>query len=174
MTHPLIDQFRFTRGEWLRGLEGVSEADAARRFAAMNCISWTVGHMAWHEHRYWLERAQAEVLYPRLNEIYAYGAPASTPALTEMLAIWRRVSARADPFLDLLTTATLLGDLPLNGKASGQSVGSALRRITYHYWYHTGEIQAIRQMLGQTNLPEYVGDIEELAPYRPEAISGTA
>ena len=40
--------------------------------------------------------------------------------------------------------------------------------MTYHYWYHTGEIQAIRQMLGHSNLPEYVGDIETEAPYRPE------
>ena len=36
----------------------------------------------------------------------------------------------------------------------GQSVGSALRRVTYHYWYHTGEIQAIRQMLGHSNLAD--------------------
>ena len=28
--------------------------------------------------------------------------------------------------------------------------------------------QAIRQMIGHTNLPEYVGDIETEAPYRPE------
>lgn len=172
MAHPLIDQLRFTRGEWLRGLEGVSADDAARHFAAMNCISWTVGHMAWQEHRYWLERAQGTVLYPELDKVYAYGAPASTPALGEMLAIWRDVSAKADPFLDGLTTAALLGDLPLNGQASGQSVGSAMRRTTYHYWYHTGEIQAIRQMLGQTNLPEYVGDIEEIAPYREEKDEG--
>lgn len=41
-------------------------------------------------------------------------------------------------------------------------------RFTYHYWFHIGEIQAIRQMLGQANLPEYVGDIEIEAPYRPE------
>lgn len=50
----------------------------------------------------------------------------------------------------------------------GQTVGSVLRRITYHYWYHTGETQAIRQMLGHKDLPEYVGDIEIEAPYRPE------
>jgi hypothetical protein len=43
-----------------------------------------------------------------------------------------------------------------------------MRRITYHYWYHIGEIQAIRQMLGHKDLPEYVGDIESEAPYRPE------
>ena len=168
MSHPLIDQFRFTRGEWLRGLEGVSEDDGARHFAAMNCISWIVGHLAWHEHRYWLELAQGQMLYPQLNEIYAYGAPASTPSLAEMLGLWRTVTAAADPFLDGLTTEGLLRDLPRNGVSVGQTLGSALRRVTYHYWYHIGEIQAIRQMLGQANLPEYVGEIETEAPYRPE------
>jgi hypothetical protein len=134
----------------------------------MNCISWTVGHLAWHEQRYWLERAQGQVLYPTLNETFAYGAPMSTPALGEMLDMWRTVTQAADPFLDTLTTQSLQDELLLRGRAVGQSYGSALRRITYHYWYHTGEIQAIRQMLGQANLPEYVGDIETEAPYRPE------
>jgi hypothetical protein len=46
MAHPLIDQFRFTRREWLRGLEGVSEEEAIRHFGPMNCISWIVGHLA--------------------------------------------------------------------------------------------------------------------------------
>ena len=168
MTHPLIDQFRFTRREWLRGLDGVSEEDGARHFGPMNCISWTVGHLAWHEQRYWLQRAQGQVLFPQLNALFAYGAPMNTPLLTEMLDIWHTVTQAADPYLDSLTSATLQTDLRLDGKAIGQSVGSALRRITYHYWYHIGEIQAIRQMLGHANLPEYVGDIEGEAPYRPE------
>ena len=168
MTHPLVDQFRFTRQEWLRGLQGVSEEDGARHLGPMNCISWTVGHLAWHEHRYWVELAQGKLIYPQLNEMYAYGAPMSTPSLREMLAVWHAATEAADPFLDSLTTEGLLRDLPREGKSVGQSVGSALRRVTYHYWYHTGEIQAIRQMLGQANLPEYVGDIEIEAPYRPE------
>jgi len=168
LAHPLIDQFRFTRREWLRGLEGVSESDAARHFSPMNCISWTVGHLAWHEQRYWLERAQGRILFPALNEVYAYGAPMSTPALGEMLDLWRTVTQAADPFLDTLTTQSLQAELFHKGRSVGQSCGSALRRITYHYWYHIGEVQAIRQMLGHTNLPEYVGDIEIEAPYRPE------
>jgi hypothetical protein len=168
MAHPLVEQFRFTRSEWLRGLEGVTEEEATRRLAAMNCISWIVGHLAWHEHRYWVELAQGQMHFPQLNTIYAYGAPASTPGLAEMLGIWRQVTALADPFLDTLTTATLQPELLRNGKAVGQSNGSALRRITYHYWFHTGEIQGIRQMLGHTNLPEYVGNIETEAPYVPE------
>jgi hypothetical protein len=170
MAHPLVDQFRFTRSEWLRGLAGVSEEDAARHFGPMNCISWTVGHLAWHEHRYWLELAQGVMLFPQLNPMYAYGAPMSTPSFREMLDIWHQVTQAADPYLDTLTSETLeKSELLRDGKPVGQSVGSALRRVTYHYWYHTGEIQAIRQMLGQANLPEYVGDIETEAPYRAES-----
>jgi hypothetical protein len=168
MTHPLVDQLRFTRLEWLRGLEGVSEEDGAQHFGPMNCISWTVGHLAWHEQRNWLERPQGIIPFPELNKVFAYGAPMSTPSLKEMLDTWRAVTKQADPFLDSLTTESLLGDLLLKGKPVGQSVGSAMRRISYHYWYHIGEIQAIRQMLGQASLPEYVGNIESDAPYRPE------
>jgi len=168
MPHPLVDQFRFTRSEWLRGLEGVSEADGACHFGPMNCIGWTVGHLAWHEQRSWLIRPQNIILFPKLNELFAYGAPMNTPSLQEMLEAWHTVTKAADPFLDTLTTETLQNDLLLNGESVGQTIGSALRRVTYHYWYHIGEIQAIRQMLGHANLPEYVGDIETEAPYRPE------
>lgn len=168
MPHPLVEQLRFTRSEWLRGLEGVSEEDAARHFGPMNCIGWTVGHLAWHEQRTWLERSQDKVLFPDLNTVFKYGAPMSTPSFTEMFETWRTVTRESDPYLDTLTTENFVGDLKLKGRAVGQSVGSAMRRITYHYWYHIGEIQAIRQMLGQTSLPEYVGDIEKEAPYRPE------
>jgi len=168
MLHPLVDQFRFTRREWLRGLEGVSEEDGACHFGPMNCISWTVGHLAWHEQRTWLTRAQNKILFPKLNELFAYGAAMNTPSFKEMLEIWRTVTQAADPFLDALTTETLQNDLLLNGEVVGQSFGSALRRVTYHYWYHIGEIQAIRQMIGHKDLPEYVGAIETEAPYRPE------
>lgn len=168
MTHPLVDQLRFTRSEWLHGLEGVSEEDGACHFGPMNCISWTVGHLAWHEQRTFLQRPQNLILYPQLNELFAYGAPMNTPSLKEMLAIWHAVTKAADSYLDTLTTEILLTDLLVNGEPVGQSRGSALRRITYHYWYHIGEIQAIRQMLKHANLPEYVGDIETEAPYRPE------
>src|SRR5689334_12373159 len=160
MTHPLVHQFRFTRSELMRGLEGVTEEESARHFGQMNCISWTLGHLAWHEQRTFLQRPQNKILFGELNEIFAYGAPMSTPSLKEMMDKWKTVSKAAEPYLDSLTTEILLTDLPLNGESVGQTRGSALRRITYHYWYHIGEIQAVRQMLGHKDLPEYVGDIE--------------
>ena len=168
MSHPLVDQFRFTRSEWLHGLEGLSEQDGACHFGQMNCISWTVGHLAWHEQRTFLQRPQNLILFPHLNEVFKVGAPMSTPSFQEMLETWHTVTHAADPYLDSLTTEILLTDLLLEGKPVGQTRGDALRRITYHYWYHIGETQAIRQMLGQTDLYQYVGDIEGEAPYRAE------
>lgn len=168
MAHPLVDQFRFTRSEWLRGLESISEEDGAQHLGPMNCIGWNVGHLAWHEQRTFLWRPQGTILFPKLNELFAYGAPMNTPSLAEMLETWQAVTRAADPFLDTLTTEKLQTDLLLKGRSVGQSLGSALRRVTYHYWYHIGETQAMRQMLGHKGLPEYVGDIEGEAPYRPE------
>lgn len=75
---------------------------------------------------------------------YSYAAPAGTPSLKEMLDIWHQVIKVADPSLDSLATEKSQMPLLLEGQAIGQCMGSALRRITYHYWYHTGEIQAIR------------------------------
>ena len=168
MVHPLVEQLGFTRSEWLRGLEGISEEDGSRHLGPMNCISWTVGHLAWQEQRYFLQRAQGKILFPELNTTYAYGAPMSTPALGETLRTWREVIQASQPYLDSLTTQSLEQELLFDNKPVGQSIGSAMRRMTYHYWYHIGEIQAVRQMLGHTQLPEYVGDIENLAPYKPE------
>src|SRR5688572_9902264 len=168
MTHPLVDQFRFTRSEWLRGLEGVTEENGAQHFGQMNCISWIVGHLAWHEQRSFLQRPQNIILFPKLNEIFAYGAPMSTPSLKEMLETWQTGTKAADPYLDALTTELLLADLPLNGESVGQIRGTVLRRITYHYWYHLGEILSLRQMIGGKDLPDFVGEIDVKAPYRPE------
>lgn len=168
MTHPLVDQLRFTRSEWMRGLAGVTEEDGARHFGQMNCISWIVGHLTWHEQRTFLQRPQNIILFPKLNEIFAYGAPMSTPSLKEMLETWQTITKTTDSYLDSLTTEMLLNDLPINGESVGQIRGTVLRRITYHYWYHLGEILSIRQMIGAKDLPDFVDDIDHEAPYRPE------
>jgi len=168
MTHPLIDQFRFARSELLRGLEGVTEEDGARHFGQMNCISWIVGHLAWHEQRTFLQRSQDIILIPKLNEMFAFGAPMSTPSFNEMMDVWKTITEATDPYLDSITTETLRSDLPNKGRSVGQTRGTTLHRITYHYWFHLGEILAIRQMIGGKDLPDFVGDIDNEAPYRPE------
>ena len=168
MPHPLVLQLRFTRSEFKRALEGVTDAEARKRFMPMNCISWNIGHLAWQEQRYWLWRGQDRILLPHVNEQFAYGAPASTPPLDEIWQAWRTITQAADPWLDAITTAKLQSDVIANGESLGTNWGSLLQRVIYHYWYHTGENMAIRQNLGHTNLPEFVGDIDSEAPYRPE------
>lgn len=167
MTHPLVDQLRFTRSEFKRGLEGLTEAEAAQRFLPMNCISWNVGHLAWQEQRYWLDRAQSQMPRPDINETFAYGAPACTPSLAETWEAWRAITQAADPWLDALTTEKLNTPVFVKGRSIDTNWGSLLLRTIYHYWYHTGENLAIRQNLGHSGLPQFVGNIDMEAPYRP-------
>jgi uncharacterized damage-inducible protein DinB len=152
----------------MRGLGGVSIEDARQRLLPMNCMAWNVGHLVWQEQRYWLMRAQVNVLIPELNTEFAYGAPASTPDLEEIRKAWGKITEACDPWLDAVTTETLQEAVVIDAKPSEYIFGSLLQRTIYHYWYHTGENLAIRQMLGHTGLPDFVGDIDTEAPYTPE------
>jgi hypothetical protein len=167
-THPLIDQLRFTRSEFIRAIKGVGEADARQRFLPMNCISWNVGHLASQEQRYFLHFGQGQMLLPDIDKNFAYGAPASTPSLKDMLAAWQTITRAADPWLDSLTSQTLQQNVISNGKPLDRIYGNLLQRVIYHYWYHLGENMAIRQMLGHKRLPQFVGNIDNKAPYRME------
>ena len=166
--HPLVTQLRFTRSEFLLGVKTVSDEDASKRLLPMNCISWNIGHLAWQEQRYFLYYGQGQMPFPEIQEMFAYGAPASTPALSEMLKIWRKITKMVNPWQDTLTSASLQQTVLIHGKPSDRTIGNLLQRTIYHYWYHNGENQAIRQQLGHGKLPVFVGNIDARAPYRPE------
>lgn len=169
MPHPLIAQLHFTRSEFRRGLQGVTDEEARRRFGSMNCISWIIAHLAAQEQRYWLTAQAGRVLVPLVNEYAGHGRPATTPPLNEMWEAWHAITQESNAFLNTLTSEKLTSHFIVNGNPVPESIGSMLRRVTYHYWYHTGESQAIRQLLGHTGLPEFVGAIHAEAPYVPEA-----
>jgi hypothetical protein len=164
MVVPLVEQLRFTRSEWLRALRGVGEADALRRTEPMNSIGWIVGHLAWQEQRYFLTRAQGVTPVPLLDEVAANGGPPTTPPLAAMRAAWREVTRSSDDWLGSLPEAALAGSLPPPG--ADRTVGDAIQRVIYHYWFHIGEILAIRQLLDHPHRPEFVGDLEHRAPFR--------
>jgi hypothetical protein len=84
-----------------------------------------------------------------------------------MWAHWHAIIAEADKYLNTMTTEKFLGLVP--SSSSGKwNAGTNLQRSIYHYWFHLGECLAIRQMLGHKNLPEFVGNLQRQAPYRPE------
>lgn len=181
MPHSLVTQLRFARSEFVRCLEGVSDEDARHRIMPMNCISWIVGHMAAQEQYYFVFFPQGAVPHPQLNKLVGFGQPASKPPLAEMWQAWHDITAAADTFLDQVSDEQLPTHLEqsitafedsLFGTAtkqmlaqrsvrSGESVGTRILRVTFHYFFHTGEAHAIRQQLGHPDLPYFVGDMPD-------------
>ena len=166
MAHPMVQQLRFTRGEFLRCLDGLSLPDAYARHGQMNCISWIIGHLAAHENQVFVFLAQGEVILPDLRKVCGFGSPPSAPKLDDMWAAFHEVTANADLYLDSLTTETLQERFTWKGEPMAETIGTMLHRTIYHYWFHIGEAHAIRQMLGQRNLPQFVGNMAG-SPYLP-------
>lgn len=165
--HLLVTQLHFARSEFARCLEGVSAEDGLRRILPMNSLGWIVGHLTNQEHRYWVMVAQGQYLFPELNDLVGTGKPASTPPLAEMWAAWKTVTESADRYLETLTPQLMQNHLEWKGQPLPEDIGTMLMRNIYHYWYHTGEAAAIRQCLGHTDLPQFVGDLSK-AGYHPE------
>jgi len=190
MTHTLINQLRFARSEFVRCLEGISDEDARQRIMPMNCISWMVGHMAAQEQFYFVYFPQGEILYPELVQQVGFGYPATTPPLAEMWQAWHDITKAADTFLDTVTPEQLLihmnqgtdglekvafGNvtkkiLAQSSVRSSENLGTKLQRATFHYFFHTGEAHAVRQLLGHPDLPYFVGDMPDFAGYMEEAV----
>lgn len=165
--HPLVEHLHFSRAEFVRCLQGVTAEEGQQRLGQMNSISWMVGHLADQENRYWVRWGQDKVLFPELNQLVGFGKPASTPPLDEMWAIWREVTAAADDYLLTLTPDVMQTFFLREGKPLWESIGTLLWRNVHHYWFHTGEAHAVRQLLGHKELPQFVGDMSAAA-YRPE------
>jgi hypothetical protein len=164
--HPVIDQLAFARTELVRSLKGVTAAEATQRLGQMNCLSWIVGHLADQEQRYFLQRQGIDLVVPGINDLCGYGKPASTPPLDEMWAAWNAITTATASVLEAMSDDNLLAPPSHGDPPPGDSNGTLILRVSAHYWFHIGEGQAIRQMLGHTGLPDFVGDIGQQAPFR--------
>jgi hypothetical protein len=61
----------------------------------------------------------------------------------------------------------MLSDHPMTNRAVRTKPQNPDCVYQYHYWFHTGEAHAIRQLLGHPDLPQFVGDMSQ-AVYCPE------
>ena len=167
MAHVLVEQLRFTRSHWQRGLADVTAGEALQRHGRINSISWMIGHLASHEQYLWfLEGQQQPGPAPQVHAC-GYGQPASAPPLDEMWDAWQRITRESDPWLDSLTAAQMEAYLP-GDREQVENIGSSLLHVIYHYWYHLGEVMAARQLLAgdsQHPLPEFPGPLVG-APWR--------
>ena len=72
-----------------------------------------------------------------------------------MWTAWRDITAAADLYLDSLSAELLSQHLTWVIRRAGE-YWNVLQRNIYHYWFHNGEAQAVRQMLGHSDLPQFV------------------
>jgi hypothetical protein len=156
----MVNQLHFVRMELRRCLVGVTEEEAHRRFEPMNCIAWMVGHLADQENRYWVKNAQGYELHPELNRLVGHGQPPSALSLQAMWIAWEEITTAANHYLDYLTPEVMQSNLLWKARQLHENIGTMLLRNIYHYWFHTGEAYAVRQMLGHNDLPEFVGDMQ--------------
>ena len=169
MTHKLVSDLYYVHDKFEINFDDLSDKDARTRVGHANSISWIIGHLAHFEQYTHCEIAQGKTVSEAVK-VCGFGKPASTPPLAEMLDGWREITAVAKTFLDPLTEDDMQNSLTMpDGGSYGENIGTMLYRHTWHYWYHIGEIQGIRQALGHENLPQFIGRMTPDVVYTPES-----
>ncbi len=150
----------FALSEFQRGLEGLTEEEFQARTpkadgTQMNAISWIVGHIASH----WLGVA-AHVTQgdpPTGLRARFVGSNADPTPPTQDGALRMLSDARAASEWTATADDALLSTVYRESAISREeNVGTVLMRAILHTWFHAGEINAVRQMLGHAEIP-YVG-----------------
>ena len=165
MAHTIVEHLWFAREKWLMGYEGISAEDATRRIGDANSVSWMVGHLAGFEQFTWCQLAQGVTVVEELKA-FDFGQPATTPPLEETLAMWHKVMPVANQYLETLTEADMSTHLIFpNGKNFWDDIGTTILRHTWHYWYHLGEMRALRSGMEHKDLPQFVGRMSGYGQY---------
>ena len=158
--YPPIEIARFTLAEFNRNLEGLSEDHARARMTkagggAMNAITWAMAHIAGH----WLSRPGQPAGFA-----FQTGDP-TPPTLNDARAWLDEATTFTEDWLPA-ADAELLGSKP--DFLRGESIGTGVMRATLHTWFHCGEVNAIRQLLGEPEIA-FLGDITEYLEWRDTA-----
>lgn len=160
MTYRPIEIARFALSEFERGLEGLTDEDARKRLtkadgSGMNAISWTVCHIAGH----WLNRPE------RLTRYAPGSRNASPPPLEDALTMLAEAKGFTESWLPDATDEFLASQPEGLG---GEGIGTGVMRAALHTWFHAGEINAIRQMLGHSEI-SFVGPMAGELEWRERA-----
>lgn len=150
-----------TVSEFRRGLEGLTAEEALVRHpkadgSSMNAVSWIVAHIAGH----WAS-AQAAALR-RESELMNPARDGSPPPYLDALA--RLEAATGD-----LGWIAAAGDARMSRRLDDrdESAGTFLMRAILHTWFHCGEVNAIRQLLGHPEIA-FVRPFEGMLEWLPE------
>jgi len=151
--HTLVQMLYLSRKEFERNLVGLTDEDARKCIEPMNCISWIIAHVAWQYRAYFVDWPAGRLADPLYRD-YRYGSPASQPPLEEAMALWQDACKSSEAWLEAATSESLQAEGDLTSP-KGESWGTLLVRCIFHTWFHLGEINAIRQILGHQP-PQFV------------------
>ncbi len=156
MSHHLIRYSQHVRREFKRVLEGMSEADCNKRVANLNSIAWMTAHLMNQEYTYW-HKSQAN----EIAEVTAFNETLKVhPAdFKEAFVLWERVTDESNDWLERLSEDDLRTHLTGRKSFEVENIGSLLTRVIGHYYFHIGQISAVRKMLDY-DVPGFVGSQE--------------
>lgn len=151
--YSLRDVVSFAVDEFLRGLEGLTPDDAIWRppkadGSQMNAISWTVQHVGAHWHAV---ASRLQGLQPQSGRPPADGTPPSFEAAMTLLR------AAADDLVAAVAGHEVDDDRE-DLESAGETISQAVARAVFHTWFHAGEVNAVRQLLGHDEI-RFVGGL---------------
>ena len=159
----------FALSEFERGLEGLTDEEARTRTkkaggTEMNAISWTIGHIAGH----WLLVAAYAKQEDQPGEVLRFSGP-DADATPLPLSDALKMLDDAKKSIDWLDSAddSLLSSSTAGYLLSSESVGTNVMRVVLHTWFHTGEINAVRQLLGHAEI-SFAGKLIDNLEWRSE------
>ncbi len=144
--HTPVQMLYLSRKEFERNLEGLTDEDARNRIEPMNCISWIIGHVACQHRAFFVDWPAGSMTDARYQP-YGWGMRPSEPPLDEVLTLWQDVCRDSAEWLEAATKDSLQG-ICREPLGNGESWGTLLVRCIFHTWFHLGEINSIRQILG--------------------------
>ena len=168
------DLANFALMNFERGLEGLTDEEA--RFCAakadgsqMNSISFVAGHIAMH----WFTVAAYVNKTPQPPKVrpYMIGVQPTSPPLANVLELL--AEARTESKWVSTADNTLLSSSSeeyralLGNFVPVETVGTALMRAVFHTWFHIGEVNAIRQILGHPEII-FTGPLNGLMEWRSD------
>lgn len=166
--HQPVDLARFAFFEFERGLDDLSDEEARTRLtkadgSQMNAISWIVAHVA----RQWFMLAERAVVQPRSSDLEPFRTGSDDPTPPPLALVRKALhdAKAANAWIagadDALMSTVREG---ITARTADESVGTYLMRDVLHTWFHTGEINAIRQILGHPEIafvgPLMIGNME--------------
>jgi hypothetical protein len=157
----------FTFSEFERGLEGLTDEEARTRCrkadgTEMNAISWIVRHVSiqWRNVGAYAETPDedaARTLLPQVLE-------PDPPSLAEALEAWEAAKAANRWMLE--NEYAFLDTVREGANSVQEYVGTYLMRTVLHTWFHAGEVNSIRQLLGHPEI-RYVAPMDGKLEWQP-------